>query len=65
MSHETILVREVVAETDAAFLFEIDSDGAEKWVPKSLIEDPSDYTKGDGGIEVNIATWFCRKEDIE
>jgi len=71
----TIAVDEVKQETDLAFLFVLPCDGPESddifddareriWVPKSVIEDADDLSRGDVEIEVEIAEWFAIQEGL-
>jgi hypothetical protein len=62
MRYQTIAVERVVAETDKAFLLKVD--GSEKWVPKSVIEDPGELDIGDEAIEAEVAEWFVKKEGL-
>lgn len=56
METEQIEYEEQLHETDDAVLFLIDGDKV--WIPKSVIEDDDEM----GTIEV--ATWFCEKEEL-
>ena len=51
--------------TDRAIKFEFEMYGEkiEKWIPKSVCEDPFTLTIGED-VTVGIAEWFCEKEDI-
>jgi len=64
MSYETVEVERVEAETDLAFLLRIEDVVEPVWVPKSVIESPDELNKDDEGVSVEIATWFCRKNDL-
>ena len=63
--YETVDVLRVRVVTEKAFKFVFVSDLSEKWVPRSVVEEPDEIEHGDTDIEVNIAAWFCRKEEIE
>lgn len=63
--YTTVDVFNVKRETAKAFKLKFVSDLSTKWVPKSVIEDPDALEVGDVDIEVNIASWFCKQEDIE
>lgn len=62
MRYRTVAVERVVAETDAAVLLTVDGD--DRWVPKSLIENPAALDVGDVDIEVEVAEWFAEKEGL-
>ena len=53
---ESVEYDEHLHDTDDARLFLID--GQQVWIPKSVIEDDDDM----GTLEV--ATWFCEKEEL-
>lgn len=58
----TLNVDRVVKGTDDALLFEIDGDRT--WVPRSVIEDDDSIDIGTVDIEVNVKTWFAKKEGL-
>ena len=51
----------IIARTEKAILFLIGDE--ERWVPKSLIEDPDELEEGGG--DVSIQFWFVEKEGLE
>ena len=53
---ESVEYDEHLHDTDDARLFLID--GEKVWIPKSVIEDDDDM----GTLE--LASWFCEKEDL-
>ncbi len=62
MKTRPVFVEEILRETDAAFLFQID--GEEKWVPKSVLEGADTFDLGDEDVEVEVAVWFADKEEL-
>jgi hypothetical protein len=62
MRYRTVAVDRVVAQTDLAFLLSVDGD--DRWVPKSVIEDPGEVDVGDEEIEIEVAEWFCENEGL-
>lgn len=48
-------------ETDKAALYRL-ADGADVWIPKSVIEDEDEMD--DGAIVLSVAGWFAEKEGL-
>lgn len=61
-NYVTIMVDEILRETDAAFLLEIDGD--EVWIPKSQIADPSDYEMGDKECTLSVTEFIAREKGL-
>lgn len=49
-------------ETEKAF--QVHHDGEVFWIPKSVIQDPGDFSKGDEGCLILVKEWFARKERL-
>lgn len=54
---------DVLAVTEAAVLVRFD--GGEHWLPKSQLDEPDRYEKGDKGITVTCSEWIARQKGIE
>lgn len=54
---------EVKAVTDKAVL--VTHDGEDRWFPKSVLEEPDKYERGDTGVTLAIKEWFAEQEEIE
>jgi hypothetical protein len=63
MTFEPFDVDEIVAETELAMLLRFE-DGEERWIPKSVIEEPHEVRDGDVNVRVSIAEWFAKKENL-
>jgi hypothetical protein len=66
MSYTTLDISKILVETKDAFrvLIEGREEGDEVWIPKSVIEDAECYVDGDEDCEMNVATWFAKKEEL-
>lgn len=63
MDETTTVTAEVKATTDDAVLLDADGVTEPVWVPRSVIEDGDELSRGDSG-ELEIATWFAEKEGL-
>lgn len=61
-NYVTIMVDEILRETDAAFLLEIDGD--EFWIPKSQVANPSDYEMGDKECSMSVTEFIAREKGL-
>lgn len=66
MSYTTLNISKILHETQDAFrvLIEGREEGEEVWIPKSVIEDAECYVDGDEDCEMNVLTWFAKKEEL-
>jgi len=55
-------VDEIKAETDKALLLVIGDE--EFWIPKTQIESPDDYKKGDKNCTVSVTDWIARQKGL-
>jgi hypothetical protein len=53
----------VVAETENALLLEIDGD--QHWIPRSQIDGPDKYEKGDKGVTVSVTEWIAKQKGLD
>lgn len=56
-------VDKVVAATDMALLLEVD--GEEYWVPKSQMEDPDEFVRGDRNVEIFMTEWIAKQKGLD
>lgn len=61
--HVEIYVKEVVKETDAAFLFVTEGD-EEVWIPKSQMENEICCQEGDTDLEVSVTRWIAEEKGL-
>jgi hypothetical protein len=66
ITYTTLSVTRILHETQDAFrvLLAGREEGEEVWIPKSMIEDAECYVDGDENCEMNVATWFAKKEEL-
>ena len=57
-----IEVDRIVHETDSAFLLLIDDEKV--WIPKSQVEDPDSYSKGDCDLTMNVTEWIAKEKEL-
>jgi hypothetical protein len=56
---------EPLRETERALLVVLESDGSERWVPKSVIDDDSEcYSTRGGAGDLIVAQWWAEKEGL-
>lgn len=61
-------VEQVLQVTDNAILVRIGLDGdeyEEVWLPKSQVQNPDDYEKGDTNVDISITGWLAREKGLE
>lgn len=51
--------------TDKAALLMINGETAERWVPRSVIEDGESLEVIDDYQDIHIAKWWCDKEGVD
>lgn len=61
MNH-SLIFGEIISSTDKSL--QLDVDGLEVWIPKSLIDSNEVYCEFSKETEFWVATWFCEKEGL-
>lgn len=57
-------VEEVVAETDKAICVRLEDGDEDKWVPRSVLDDPDRLGKGDVNVTLTVKRWWAEKENM-
>jgi hypothetical protein len=57
-------VAEILIETEKAFRVRLE-DGSEHWLPKSHVNDASDYEQGDENCSISITEWLASQKGLE
>jgi hypothetical protein len=58
----TLDVKEILKETEKAFLLHLEDDTT-LWVPFSQISDADEYGEGDKNLEMDVTAWFMDKTE--
>lgn len=62
----TTISGDVLKVTDRAFLFQPTGTTRELWIPLSMVEDGLEaIEEGAEEIDLEVKSWFARREDLE